>query len=227
MKQLLTDVIPKLSLNKHKGQDGRLCIVGGSLEYTGAPYFSGMSVLRCGADLVHIICDKQAAIPIKSLSPELMVAPYLDLTSKEVTPELNAWIKGSLHRMHSCVLGPGLGRDVNIMHQVATIIENGLSNKVPMVLDGDALWLLSQVQYRNLLNGSHPNICLTPNAMEFRRLWINHILKQDVNGKLDQNESHYLPPFDTTSLIAKLDGDSNEIDASNADEQKDDAHTPS
>ena len=53
-----------------------------------------------------------------------------------------------------------------------------------------------------------------PNAMEFRRLWINHILKKDVNAKLDQNGSDlYLPPFDTTNLFEKM--------MTESDEQKD------
>lgn len=38
--------IPSLDGDKHKGQAGRIGIVGGSLEYTGAPYFAGISALR-------------------------------------------------------------------------------------------------------------------------------------------------------------------------------------
>lgn len=32
--------------NRHKGQAGRIGIIGGSLEYTGAPYYAGISALR-------------------------------------------------------------------------------------------------------------------------------------------------------------------------------------
>jgi len=217
MRQILTDVIPKLSLRKHKGQDGRLCIVGGSLEYTGAPFYCGFAALRSGADLVHVVCDKQAAIPIKSLSPELMVGPYLDCTSKGNTPELDGWIKGSLRRMHSIVLGPGLGRNDMTMHQVSTIIENAKRLKVPMVMDGDALWLLAQEQYRGILKDiEHRNVILTPNAMEFRRLWMNHIEVSDQGG--DQ----YLPPFDTTDLLDKMMQKSQGTDNVQNEEQKDD-----
>lgn len=38
--------IPLLTSEKHKGQAGRIGIIGGSLEYTGAPYFSGISALK-------------------------------------------------------------------------------------------------------------------------------------------------------------------------------------
>lgn len=32
--------------NRHKGQAGRIGIIGGSLEYTGAPYYAGISAMR-------------------------------------------------------------------------------------------------------------------------------------------------------------------------------------
>lgn len=36
------DVVPSLSNHHHKGQAGRVGIVGGSLEYTGAPYYAAI-----------------------------------------------------------------------------------------------------------------------------------------------------------------------------------------
>lgn len=43
---LVKSSVPALTADKHKGQAGRIGIVGGSLEYTGAPYFSGISALK-------------------------------------------------------------------------------------------------------------------------------------------------------------------------------------
>ena len=35
-------------LNKgHKGKNGKVCVIGGSFQFTGAPFFAGMSYLRC------------------------------------------------------------------------------------------------------------------------------------------------------------------------------------
>jgi ATP-dependent NAD(P)H-hydrate dehydratase len=71
--------VPKLTNNFHKGEAGRIGIVGGSLEYTGAVYYSGISALKVGCDLVHVFCPQSAALPIKSYSPELIVHPLLDV----------------------------------------------------------------------------------------------------------------------------------------------------
>lgn len=76
--KLSRTVVPRLSDSKHKGQYGRIGVVGGSLEYTGAPYFAAISSLKVGADLAHVFCQKEAAVVIKSYSPELIVHPNLD-----------------------------------------------------------------------------------------------------------------------------------------------------
>lgn len=64
-----------LTTNLHKGQNGRVTIIGGSEAYTGAPYFSAMASLRMGVDLVQVICKPKASTPIKCYSPELIVRP--------------------------------------------------------------------------------------------------------------------------------------------------------
>ena len=71
-------LIPQLTPQSYKGQMGRIGVIGGSSEYTGAPYYAGESALKFGADLLFIFCASQAAIPIKCYSPELMVSPFYD-----------------------------------------------------------------------------------------------------------------------------------------------------
>lgn len=75
--QAFKKVIPPLLFDAHKGEAGRIGVVGGSEEYTGAPIFASMAAFRTGADLVHVFCTSSAAIPIKSFSPDLIVHPIL------------------------------------------------------------------------------------------------------------------------------------------------------
>lgn len=46
MDTLFIQLIPQLGEEKHKGQSGKVGILGGSIKYTGAPYFAGISALR-------------------------------------------------------------------------------------------------------------------------------------------------------------------------------------
>ena len=42
----LLNIIPNLDDNDlRKGNNGRICIIGGSEEYTGAPYYASMAAL--------------------------------------------------------------------------------------------------------------------------------------------------------------------------------------
>jgi len=43
--QQVKQIIPKLTPNLRKGQCGRVGVVGGSLEYVGAPYYAAISAL--------------------------------------------------------------------------------------------------------------------------------------------------------------------------------------
>lgn len=42
----LKGILPSLTFDKYKGQAGRIGIIGGSKEYTGAPYFAAISAMK-------------------------------------------------------------------------------------------------------------------------------------------------------------------------------------
>ena len=99
MQQKVRSIVPKLTNNMHKGQCGRICIFGGCIMYTGAPYFAAISALKTGCDLAHVFCERDAGQVIKSYSPELIVHPVLD--TEYVMEEIDRW----LPRFHVVVLG--------------------------------------------------------------------------------------------------------------------------
>lgn len=154
--------IPVLTSSLHKGESGRIGVVGGSLEYTGAPYFAAISALRAGCDLAHVFCQDKAAPVIKSYSPELIVHPLLD--APNAVEEISEW----LPRIHALVLGPGLGRDPSTFEKLEAIIGIGKKNEIPMVIDADGLFFINS-NYK-IIEGCS-NVVLTPNAIEFSRLY--------------------------------------------------------
>uniref|UniRef100_A0A667X1N3 ATP-dependent (S)-NAD(P)H-hydrate dehydratase n=1 Tax=Myripristis murdjan TaxID=586833 RepID=A0A667X1N3_9TELE len=159
---LVKSIVPPLSSKKHKGQDGRIGIIGGCQEYTGAPYFAAISALKVGADLSHVFCTRDAATVIKSYSPELIVHPVLD--SPNAVEEIEKW----LPRLHGLVVGPGLGREDSLLKTAKEVIEKSKARDIPIVIDADGLWLVSQQP--SVIQGYQKGI-LTPNFMEFTRLY--------------------------------------------------------
>ncbi|RMZ85186.1 hypothetical protein DV738_g239, partial [Chaetothyriales sp. CBS 135597] len=173
-------LVPPMLPNFHKGQLGRVAVIGGSADYTGAPYFSAMASARLGCDLSFVICEPSAAATIKSYSPNLMVSPILrslaslpptrkDSPSQPSGEELAQPILDMLPRLHVLVIGPGLGRDEITLKQVKAVIQAARRREppVPMVLDAEALWLIQQEP--DIINGYRECI-LTPNVVEFGRL---------------------------------------------------------
>ncbi|QLQ81028.1 hypothetical protein HG537_0E03830 [Torulaspora globosa] len=166
-KRCITPLLPKF----HKGQNGRVCIVGGCEDYTGAPYFSANAAALMGCDMTHVICEREAAPVIKSYSPNLMVHPYLR------TGELGEMgkIKPLLSRVHVLVIGPGLGRDDGMLSAVKEIIRTVLHDhrgQIPIVIDADGLYLISRDEETRKLLARFPRgrIVITPNVVEFKRI---------------------------------------------------------
>lgn len=155
-------IIPELTNTLHKGSNGRVGVVGGSFEYTGAPFFAAISSLKIGADAVHIFCCKEAAIPIKTYSPELMVHPCLD---DDNAPEL---IRQWLDRLQVLVIGPGMGRDPKVLGNVTKLLGICKELKKPLVIDADGLFLLSQDVS---VIANYPGVIITPNKVEFDRIF--------------------------------------------------------
>lgn len=168
IQQKVRSIVPKLTNDMHKGQCGRICIFGGCIMYTGAPYFAAFSALKVGADLVHVFCEREAGQVIKSYSPELIVHPVLD--TEYVMEEIDQW----LPRFHCVVIGPGLGRNQSMLGRISIVIDKCKARSIPIVIDADGLWHLTNNP--NVIRG-YKKAVLTPNAMEFSRL-IHSVLKR-------------------------------------------------
>lgn len=185
---ILRAITPVFDPNRHKGQAGKVAVIGGCREYTGAPYFAAISALKIGADLSHVFCTKDAAPVIKSYSPELIVHPVLeesysvgdrdrdkDHISRRVVAEVDKWME----RFDCLVVGPGLGRDPFLLDCVSEIIKQARQSNVPIIIDGDGLFLVTN----NLgLVSGYPLAILTPNVNEYKRL-VQKVLNCEVNDQ--------------------------------------------
>mmetsp|Transcript_31582 Transcript_31582/g.73624 ORF Transcript_31582/g.73624 Transcript_31582/m.73624 type:complete len:477 (+) Transcript_31582:97-1527(+) len=176
MRDVLLDLAPWLDGRAHKGQAGRVGVLGGSVDFTGAPFYAGMAALRVGAELLYLLTEKAASGPLKTLSPELMVSKVYDF---EEVNHSDAAIKERakagmaekvlevLPRLHCLVIGCGLGRHPDVLEVVAKVIEAAREARLPLVIDADGLWL---IQDRPDLVRGYAEVVLTPNKAEFSRL---------------------------------------------------------
>lgn len=153
----------------------------------------GSTLLSLNTDTLqsHVLCERSAApvspaYPmigstililcaqvVKSYSPNLMVHPILPSSDSVKdpnsinAPELAGPIISMLSRLHSLVIGPGLGRDGVTLKVVAEVIKEARSRSIPFVLDADGLLIVTEDP--DLVKG-YKECILTPNVVEFGRL---------------------------------------------------------
>lgn len=202
---------PALSESKHKGQAGRIGIIGGSSEYTGAPYFAGITALKSGADLTYIFCMKDAAIPIKSYSPELIVLPFLDAEhGKSLTTS-------RLLNIHSLVIGPGLGEYVDVHQLIVSIIQYIKENKkilsrISLIFDADGIGLLAD--NKDVLQNYAGPIYITPNANEIKKLAFAYFGRRDINTDDEPSLQELVSKINPNAVLI-LKGEQDKIITSN------------
>jgi len=142
-----------------KGDHGRVLIVGGSAEYSGAPMYVALAALRTGVDLAILVEPEPAASAAKAYSPDLIAVP---LPGDRLRPGHVDKILGLAQRADVLAIGPGLGTEPETQEAVRALFSR-LSGKIPMVVDADAIKALSGLKAGGLA-------VFTPHAGEFKAL---------------------------------------------------------
>jgi ADP-dependent NAD(P)H-hydrate dehydratase / NAD(P)H-hydrate epimerase len=142
----LEALLPKPSLDAHKGRRGRLALFAGSPGMTGAARLASASAAAASAGIVNLFVD-----------PELLG----ELSGGSAVVQVNSGFDAE--RCDAALAGPGWGRGVGRMEALERIIESGL----PCVLDADALRLLASLPSPPDLGG---RAILTPHPGEFAAL---------------------------------------------------------
>ena len=178
-------------LESKKGDHGRIVIIGGSDDFTGAPTLAALTAYRLGVDLVIILSPESAAHDIRSISPNLIVKP---LPGRYLSPDHVDIVLRYCEKAHAILIGPGITTEEQVIEATCKVIEKmNQLNKV-IVIDADGIKAISIKERFDLLNR---NIVLTPHLGEFKiltgidltqikNIWERAIkAKEIVNSKLN------------------------------------------
>jgi hydroxyethylthiazole kinase-like uncharacterized protein yjeF len=176
-------MVVKRKASSHKGDNGRVLIVGGG-PFFGAPTLAALASLRAGADWVTVAAPKSVSSIISSLSPNLIVQPL----SSEILVEKDVPTVSNLIKKHDVVvIGMGLGAAEETKKATRLIIEDDVSKKVVVDADGfyglhlpiQTLGKFDQQTFRKSLikNAAHASqedklVIVTPHAGEFSKMEI-------------------------------------------------------
>lgn len=162
-------MLPVRDPKSHKGKNGRVLIVAGSLDYHGPAILAGLGALYSGADLVTLYVPECNFECSRSIYPDFIVKKYNgDYLNEDAVSDIIEASKKS-----DCVLiGPGISKKEGVLDCVKDIL-NKVS--VPMVLDADAIAVVKRIEKFPLPF----QVVLTPHSNEFANL---------IDREVDLNE---------------------------------------
>jgi NAD(P)H-hydrate epimerase len=163
--------LPRLAPTMHKGDRGRVCIVGGAEGMTGAALHAARAALAAGAGLVKLIAARDTITAAQASLPDVLTV------ESALGGELEPAAADALDWADALVLGPGLGREPREDRQ--RFLAAALARRdVPTVLDADAL---------HLFQADGPSgrqaLVFTPHLGEFRALAGDPLADEAANDR--------------------------------------------
>lgn len=155
--------VPRLPVHTHKGDMGRIMIIGGSDRFPGAPMLAAGGALRAGGGLVSVAYPSSIG-PLLSVTDNAVIRVPVPDDGTGTHQPLDASSQADLLAAQNVVVvGPGLTRSPAALGLVRDIVATDL----PLILDADALGVcgeaIEQLQARALT-------VLTPHPGEMRQL---------------------------------------------------------
>ena len=157
VKEMEPPHLPRRRRDSHKGDFGRLFILAGSRDYTGAPVLCANAAVHSGAGLVTLAVPEEIwPIVAAKCCNEAMVWPLSD----DYDTILNKAAASD-----AVVIGPGLGQNGQTEKLVLALLRD---LECPVILDADGLNILAK--HIDILDQRDGLTVLTPHEGEFARL---------------------------------------------------------
>ncbi|MBY9007242.1 MAG: NAD(P)H-hydrate dehydratase [Candidatus Lokiarchaeota archaeon] len=157
----LLPTLKKRNYNSHKGEFGRMLVIGGSKNYSGAPAYSSLTGINFGIDLVITYTPHVIADILRSYSPNMIVrsspGDWLNMKAYNEIALLSDWA-------YAILIGPGLGEEKETEELLVNLLKKYKNDKKKFVLDADALKLVRN--HHDLIKGQ--NCILTPHENELK-----------------------------------------------------------
>lgn len=176
-KALLKKVIIERSRSSHKGDYGRLLLIGGTYPYGGAIIMAALGAVRSGAGLVTVATDKENIPALHSHLPEAMA---FAVTDQELLTE-------QIAKAGVILLGPGLKDNELGAHLVELVFERVQPHQV-LILDGGAISLYTRLA----LPLPQAQLVFTPHQKEWEAM--SGLAIEDQGEEATRQSLSQLPP---------------------------------
>ncbi|OPX24417.1 MAG: NAD(P)H-hydrate dehydratase [Planctomycetales bacterium 4484_123] len=157
-------LLPARRRQGHKGDFGRVLVVGGSRGMIGAPALAANAALRGGAGLVTVAVPEPVQLAVASLCPCATSVPLPCVQSGRLAQRAVREVLTSAQAADVLAVGPGMG----VSPPAAAVVRAVLGQSKSVVLDADGLNNLRSLEGWPVLRQCP--LVLTPHPGEFARL---------------------------------------------------------
>jgi len=172
-KSLVEKLLPKRNPKSHKGQNGKVLIVGGSIDFSGAPILAALGSLYSGADIVYLYVPSSNFDVTRGMYPDFIVKKFDgEFLQEKDADEIISFGK----ECNSILIGPGIGDKEESLKAVVNILQN---LHIPTVLDAEAISALKKIEKFPL----QQTIVITPHAREFQNLVDKDMMIDEQDAK--------------------------------------------
>lgn len=159
-------LLPNRPIDSNKGTFGKVLTIAGCFNYQGAAYLTAVSSLKIGAGLVSLSSIKKVIDSISALTPNLTFYPLQDFENTCIGENAFTQLEPIIKNYNVIAIGPGLSEHPQVQKFVKKALERLSDFEIPIVIDADALNLISDSNITKLPKNS----IITPHPKELSRL---------------------------------------------------------
>ncbi|MCL2244033.1 MAG: NAD(P)H-hydrate dehydratase [Treponema sp.] len=185
------NLLPERRQRSNKGNYGKILVFAGSNDMPGAAALTCSASYMTGCGLVCACVLPDVAGVIHHWQREVITRNVPEINGMYCKKSINA-LTEEIKNASVLVIGPGIGRSPDVtefVHELISIAE------VPIVLDADALFAVSQNM--NILNMRKAPCVITPHPGEMSRLLANSL---NANGQTGFSVADILDDITGTAI---------------------------
>lgn len=175
-KSTAVSTFPHRRPDSHKGNNGRVLVVGGSIDFYGAPILSALGALKSGVDLVYLVVPESNFDVTRSMYPDFIVRSYpgehFSMGAIPVVLEMTKVCDAIL-------VGPGMGDTSETSAALDALIPQ---LTIPTILDSVAIMSLRRIPTFPL----NQDVMITPHLNELVRLTDKPFLERDPEQLMEK-----------------------------------------
>lgn len=184
--------LPKRQDYSNKGTYGKLLLIAGSEEISGAAILCALSAMRSGLGMIKVVTSDENKAAFSQILPEAMLITY----KGNLVPDSE--IIKAFDWADAVAIGPGIG----LGHVAEHLVELVLKSNKPCVFDADALNILSETVIKNtpsLLKEHGQDIIITPHVGEMARL--TELRVKDITSNIIETAADFSENYNVITVL--------------------------